>query len=57
MRGPQVKTPLTVRLDPSADDAPAGKTNGVGAHRIDNCQFQIAVEWRARNFVPHHFFQ
>jgi len=57
MRGPQVKTPLGVRLDPSTDDPAAGKTDRMRADRIDNGQFQIAIEWRARNFVPHHLFQ
>src|SRR4249920_55315 len=55
----KVNSSLGGSFDPAADNAAAGNQNRVFAARIDNRQFQIAVEWRDdiscchTNFLPH----
>ena len=52
----KVNSSLGGSFDPAADNAAAGNQNRVFAARIDNRQFQIAVEWRGGYFVlPHKF--
>jgi hypothetical protein len=46
MRGAQVDPPLGVSFNPPAKDPAAWKTGHMRAARIDNRQFQIAVERR-----------
>jgi hypothetical protein len=53
MCGAHVNPPLAVSFDPPAKNPAAGKTDCTCAVCIDDGQFQIAVEWRGRYFVPH----
>ncbi|MFZ0650632.1 MAG: hypothetical protein WA445_21235 [Pseudolabrys sp.] len=50
----KVNSSLGRSFDPAADNAAAGNQNRVFAARIDNRQFQIAVEWRGGYFVLPH---
>jgi hypothetical protein len=54
MCGAKFNSSLGGSFDPAADNATAGKQYRVFAARIDNSQFQIAVEWRDRHFVLPH---
>ena len=50
---PHVNPCLDSGFDPPAKNAAAGKSNRMHAARVDNRQFQIAIEWRSRYWVPH----
>ena len=54
MCGVKVNSSLGGSFDPAADNAAAGKQYRMFAARIDNRQFQIAVEWRGGYFVLPH---
>jgi len=54
MCGVKVNSSLGGSFDPAADNAAAGKQYRMFAARIDNRQFQIAVEWRGEYFVLPH---
>ena len=53
MRGTQLNGSLAFRLDPSAQNTPAGKSNRADTGGVDNCKLQIAIEWRSGYPVPH----
>jgi hypothetical protein len=44
---------LRLRVDPSAQNAPAWKHEGMRAARIDDGEFEIKVERRSGYTVPH----
>ncbi|MGB9353664.1 MAG: hypothetical protein WCB61_27710, partial [Pseudolabrys sp.] len=54
MCGVKVNSSLGGSFDPASDNAAAGNQNRMFAARIDNRQFQIAVEWRGGYFVLPH---
>jgi hypothetical protein len=54
MCGVKVNSSLSGSFDPATDNAAAGKQHRMFAARIDNRQFQIAVEWHGGYFVLPH---
>jgi hypothetical protein len=54
MRGLDVDPPSGLRAHPAAENATAGKDKGVHAIPLDDGQFKIAFERRARYGLPLH---
>jgi hypothetical protein len=42
-----------LRLHPAADNTPAGEDQRMGALRVEDGQFEIAIEGCCRDFAPH----
>ena len=56
MRRAHVKTPFSLRVDPSVGNAATGKNQGMDTLSVEDGKFDIAIEWRSRNWLPHNTF-